>query len=82
MDDAEEGVALLSIVHADAAGSYTKGRTPTPDALANAAIHSYTTAFAWAGAIFAVGAVLCGLLVRPGAPDTSDSTDSAAAIST
>ncbi|WUV70607.1 MFS transporter [Streptomyces sp. NBC_01478] len=77
------GIALLSTVAADAASSYTKGRTPTPDTLANAAIHSYTTAFAWAGAIFAIGAVLCGLLVRPGAPDTGDdSTNSTAAIST
>ncbi|MET7993136.1 hypothetical protein ABZU76_19795 [Amycolatopsis sp. NPDC005232] len=31
-------------------------------------MHSYTTAFTWAAVIFAVGAVITGLLLRPGAP--------------
>jgi hypothetical protein len=35
---------------------------------AAAAVHGYTTAFAWSAGIFAVGAVATGLLLRPGAP--------------
>jgi len=32
----------------------------------NAAIHSYTTAFWWAAAIFLVGAAFTALVLRPG----------------
>jgi len=39
---------------------------------ANAAIHSYTTAFWWAAGIFAVGAIICGTLLRSGHPATTD----------
>ena len=35
---------------------------------ANAAVHSYTVAFWWAAAIFAVGAVLSAIVLRPGVP--------------
>jgi membrane protein implicated in regulation of membrane protease activity len=35
---------------------------------ANAAIQSYTTSFWWAAAIFAVGAVLTAIVLRPGVP--------------
>ena len=31
-------------------------------------VHSYTTAFWWAAALFAAGSVLAALLFRPGAP--------------
>jgi hypothetical protein len=34
--------------------------------MAQAAVHSYTVAFGWGAAIFAVGAVICGLILRPG----------------
>ena len=30
-------------------------------------MHGYTTAFWWSAAIFAVGAIVCGLLLRGGA---------------
>jgi hypothetical protein len=33
---------------------------------ANAAIHSYTTAFWWAAAIFALGAIITAAVLRPG----------------
>ena len=33
-----------------------------------AQVHSYTTAFWWAAALFAAGSVLAALLFRPGAP--------------
>ncbi|SBW23703.1 major facilitator superfamily transporter [Candidatus Protofrankia californiensis] len=64
------GTALLSTIAASATSSYLHGKTPTAEVLAHAAVHSYTTAFAWAAAIFAAGAIICGLLVRPGVPKT------------
>ncbi|WP_027932383.1 MFS transporter [Amycolatopsis thermoflava] len=66
------GTALLSSVAADAATSFVAGKTPTPQLLADAAIHSYTTAFAWAAGIFLLGAVICGLLIKPGVPEEAD----------
>ncbi|MGF7235449.1 MAG: MFS transporter [Frankia sp.] len=65
------GTALLSTIAATATTHYLTGKTPTPDTLAHAAIHSYTTAFTWAAAIFAAGAIICGLLIRPGSPDST-----------
>ena len=62
------GTALLSTLAGNAATSYLAGKLPSPQLMAEAAIHSYTTAFTWAAAIFAGGAVLSGLLLRPGAP--------------
>jgi EmrB/QacA subfamily drug resistance transporter len=60
------GISVLSTFAASAATSYLSDRTPTTLALAEAAVHSYTTAFWWAAAIFAVSAVVCGALLRPG----------------
>ncbi|CAI7979581.1 hypothetical protein FRAHR75_650023 [Frankia sp. Hr75.2] len=34
----------------------------------------HRVSFAWGAGILAVGAIICGLLVRPGAPDTSQAT--------
>jgi EmrB/QacA subfamily drug resistance transporter len=62
------GTALLSTLAGNAASSFIAGRTPTPQLAAEAAVHSYTTAFTWAAAIFVAGAVITGLLLRPGAP--------------
>ena len=62
------GTALLSTLAGNAATSYLAGKVPTPQVAAEAAVHSYTTAFSWAAAIFAAGAVITGLLLRPGAP--------------
>ncbi|HEY2041303.1 MAG TPA: DHA2 family efflux MFS transporter permease subunit [Jatrophihabitans sp.] len=62
------GTALLSTVAASASASYLAGQTPTSQLLAEAAVNSYTTAFAWASGIFIGAAVICGLLLRPGVP--------------
>ncbi len=53
------GTALLSTIAASAVSGFA-------GAPAEAAVHGYTTAFWWAAGIFALGAVLCGLLLRPG----------------
>jgi len=60
------GIALLSSLATSAATRYLAGRPPTPAVRAQAALHSYTTAFWWSAAIFAAGAVVCGLLLRSG----------------
>jgi EmrB/QacA subfamily drug resistance transporter len=62
------GTAVLSTLAANAAVSFVQGKTPSQQLLAEAAVHSYTTAFAWAAGIFAFGAVVCGLLLKPGIP--------------
>jgi predicted MFS family arabinose efflux permease len=61
------GTALLSTLAGSAATAYLVGKNSTPQILAEAAVNSYTTAFAWAGGILIAGAVICGLLLRPGA---------------
>jgi EmrB/QacA subfamily drug resistance transporter len=60
------GTALLSSLAASAVTDYLKGKQPTALVTAEAALHSYTTAFWWSAGIFAVGAVVCGLLLRRG----------------
>jgi len=62
------GTALLNTIATSAATSYLSGKSPTRDTLAHAAVHSYTTAFWWAAAIFAFGALVCGFLLRSGVP--------------
>jgi EmrB/QacA subfamily drug resistance transporter len=64
------GTALLSTIFASATAAYASSHAGTPGlsnaALSNAAsIHGYTTAFAWAAGIFALG-LLLALLVLPG----------------
>jgi hypothetical protein len=58
------GTALLSSIAASAATSFVAGG----GAPQLAAVHSYTTAFWWTAAIFAVSAILTGALLRSGAP--------------
>ena len=60
------GTALLSTLASSAATSYVSSHPKTPDLLAQAAVHSYTTAFWVSAAIFAAGAVVCGTLMRSG----------------
>jgi EmrB/QacA subfamily drug resistance transporter len=62
------GTALLSTLAASAASGYTAGHSAAADVAAQATVHGYTTAFWWAAGIFAAGAVICGLLLRSGAP--------------
>jgi EmrB/QacA subfamily drug resistance transporter len=58
------GTALLNTVATTAATSFVAGKAAAPGIAADAAVHGYTTAFWWAAAIFAAGAVLCGLLLH------------------
>jgi len=61
------GTALLSTLAASAATSFLAGQRPTPLLLARAAIHGYTTAFTVSAGVFAVAAVIAGLLFTGGA---------------
>jgi hypothetical protein len=62
------GTALLSTLAATATSGYLTGKPPGAGVLAQATVHGYTVGFWWAGAIFATGAIVCGLLLRSGAP--------------
>jgi EmrB/QacA subfamily drug resistance transporter len=62
------GVALLSTVASSSAAGFLDGRTPNPLLIAQATMHSYSTAFWWATAIFALGALVGATMLRPGAP--------------
>jgi EmrB/QacA subfamily drug resistance transporter len=62
------GTALLSTLAATAATSYLHTHGSSTAAVAQATMSSYTTAFWWSAAIFAVGAIVCGSLLRRGAP--------------
>ena len=67
------GTALLNSLASSALTSYLVGKNAGSALVqANAQIHSYTTAFWWAAGIFAVGAVICGLILKPGKPDPAD----------
>jgi EmrB/QacA subfamily drug resistance transporter len=68
------GTALLSTLAASAttdAIADGAGAKATADVVAQAAVHGYTTAFYWSAAIFAVAAVVCTALLRPGVHDPS-----------
>jgi EmrB/QacA subfamily drug resistance transporter len=62
------GTALLSTIATSALTSYITGAHAhvTQALIAHAAVHADTTAFAWAAAIFAIGAVLAGSLFERG----------------
>jgi MFS family permease len=61
------GTALLSTLAASATTDALSGAgRPTADLVAQASVHGYTTAFYWSAAIFAIAAVACTALLRPG----------------
>jgi EmrB/QacA subfamily drug resistance transporter len=60
------GTALLNTLAASAASSYMTGRRPTPEALAQAQLHSYSTAYWWSAGFFAVGLLVTAVLYRRG----------------
>jgi len=67
------GTALLNTLATSALTTYLVGKNAaSPLVQADAAIHSYTVAFWWAAAIFAAGAVVCGLILKSGKPDPAD----------
>jgi EmrB/QacA subfamily drug resistance transporter len=63
------GTALLNTIAASATTSYLASHLhgrPTTQLAQLAAIHGYTTVFWWCVAIFMVGALVCGALLRRG----------------
>ncbi|HVV31390.1 MAG TPA: MFS transporter [Mycobacteriales bacterium] len=60
------GTALLNTIAASALTGYLADHGTSAGAVASATVHSYTTAFWWSALIFAIGAVVCGLLLRGG----------------
>jgi EmrB/QacA subfamily drug resistance transporter len=72
------GTALLNTIAATAASGYLAahlGSAPSRAVLAAAAVHSYVVAFWWAAGAFAVGALVAGLILRPGVPQTSETPE-------
>jgi hypothetical protein len=75
------GTALLNTLAATAAATYASTHLGNPAlVVAHAAVHSYTVTFAWSAAIFAVGAVAVGLLLRPGVPDMTGDNSQAVVL--
>jgi hypothetical protein len=65
------GTALLSTIAASATTAYlTSNHGP-----AAAAVHGYTTAFSWAAAAFAAGAIVAALLFTRREPAADESTE-------
>jgi hypothetical protein len=63
------GTALLNTIAASATAAYLASNLrsrPTLQVVQLATIHGYTTVFWWCAGIFAVGAVICGALLRRG----------------
>jgi EmrB/QacA subfamily drug resistance transporter len=59
------GTALLNTLAATAAANYVADNLPaTAEVAAQAAVHSYATAYWWGAAFFAAGAVIAALLFR------------------
>ncbi len=58
------GTALLSTIFASAAASFVSAHAKTATLAGAASIHGYTTAFAWAAALFGIG-LLVALLILP-----------------
>jgi MFS family permease len=84
------GLALLNTIAAAATTNWLDSNVqgqPSPEQLHLASIDGYTTVFWWCTAIFAAGAVVCGLLLRGGplppedtpAENSSEQTEAARA---
>ncbi|MFI5952331.1 MFS transporter [Cryptosporangium sp. NPDC051539] len=75
------GTALLNTLAATAATNYLASHGPlTSSSAAEAAVHSYATAYAWGAGFFFTGAVLAAVLFRRRqAPQTAPSPDLAPA---
>jgi EmrB/QacA subfamily drug resistance transporter len=68
------GLALLSTLAATATTHYLAGKHPTPNVMAQASVHGYTTGFWWAAGFFAAGALITGLLMHGRAPQPAPQT--------
>jgi EmrB/QacA subfamily drug resistance transporter len=73
------GTAVLSTIFASAVSSYVAGHVRSPSLPAQAAMHGYTTAFWCSAAVFAVGSVICGLVLRSGVPQAAAAAEPAIA---
>ncbi|MGW8796920.1 MFS transporter [Streptomyces sp. NPDC055775] len=62
------GTALLNTLATGAATSYLVGRPPTPANIAQAQLHSYSTAYWWSAGYFVLGLLVTLVLYRRGAP--------------
>jgi EmrB/QacA subfamily drug resistance transporter len=69
------GTALLSTIFASSVASYAASHVHSPGLVNAATIHGYTTAFAWAAGIFALG-LLLALLILPSKAKSSVSVPS------
>ena len=76
------GTALLNTVASTAAVAYASSHLTQPAALlhANAAVHSYTTAFEWAAGIFLLAGILTAVLLRSGVAQMSETSDGVHAL--
>jgi len=73
------GTAVLSTIFASAVSSYVAGHVRSASLPAQAAMHGYTTAFWCSAAVFAVGSVICGLVLRSGVPQAAAAAEPAIA---
>src|SRR4051794_12645264 len=73
------GTALLSTLAISAMTSHLAGVPRTPELVAAASAHGYTTAFWWSAALLTVGALLSGALIRGAGAQPSTSDDATAA---
>jgi formate-dependent nitrite reductase membrane component NrfD len=73
---------LLNTIASAAAVTYASSHLTQPPALlqANAAVHSYTTAFWWAAGIFLLAGVLTAGLLRSGVAQVEDAHESVPAV--
>jgi EmrB/QacA subfamily drug resistance transporter len=63
------GLALLNTIATSSTANYVQDHVqgrPTPSLLHAATVHGYVSAFWWCAGIFALGAVVCGSLLRRG----------------
>jgi hypothetical protein len=74
------GTALLSTLAASAASGFIGSHGLGGRVAATAAVHGYSTAFWWAAGIFAIGALVCGSLLRSVAPQTDPQAEPAFAL--
>ncbi|MBW8795151.1 MAG: DHA2 family efflux MFS transporter permease subunit [Streptomyces sp.] len=69
------GTALFSTLAATSATDYVRDHQPVTSLVkANAALHSYATAYWWAAGFFVVAAVLAAVLYRKGSPTAQAQT--------
>ncbi|WP_181767855.1 MFS transporter [Streptomyces albidus (ex Kaewkla and Franco 2022)] len=62
------GTALFNTMAAAAATDYARSHPRTPNLFAQAAVHSYATAYRWAAGFFVTGLVITVLLYQRGRP--------------